>query len=115
MSKWKCCKKEPSETGKKVLCNHKGDLFVAVRLKNSYVPMPFADHYFSPSLSQPDCWCEIDFPEGLTGHIRVMPEGLDSDIITLSECEVDYPETFNDFASSLISSMGKIKKPVGMP
>lgn len=115
MSKWRCCKKDPSETGKKVLCNRKGDLFVAIRLKTFYVPMPFADHYFSPDLSHPDQWCEIDFPDRLTGLIRVLPEGIKGELITLSEYEIDYPDQFNEFANSLIASLGKLPKPKGMP
>ncbi len=110
MSKWRCCKKDPPETGKKVLCQRRGDLYVAVRLKQYYLPMPFCDHYFCDDLCYPDSWSEIDFPEGLTGYFRVlMPDR--NEVITLSEMEVDYPEKFKEFAGSLISSIATLKKP----
>lgn len=113
MSKWKCCIKEPSETGKKVLCCHKGDLYVAMRIKDYYVPMPFADHYSSTHLSHPETWCEIDFPQGLTGHVRVEEVG-GHEVITLSEAENRKWKVFEDFANMLISSIGKLKRPEGM-
>ena len=110
MDKWKCCIKEPSETGKKVLCHRKGDIYVAMRIKNYYVPMPFADHYTSTDLCHPETWCEIDFPEGLTGHVRVGNRG-GGEIITLSEAENRKWDIFEDFCKLLISSIGILKRP----
>lgn len=112
---WKCCIKEPSETGKKVLCHRRGDIYVAVRMKNYYVPMPFADHYFSPDLAQPEHWQEIDFPEGLTGYMRIMPEGIHGELITWSEYEIDYPDKFNELVLRIIKSLGKLKRPAHIP
>jgi hypothetical protein len=113
MSKWKCCKKEPSETGKKVLCQQKGDLYVAMRLYEYYIPMPFADHYFSSNLCYPETWCEIDFPERLTGLMRVLEPGK-TDLITLAEFEKANPEEFKKFADALIDSLGTLEKPSKM-
>ena len=64
-----------------------GDLYVAMRLKDLYIPMPFADHYFAPDLCKPEIWCEIDFPKGLTGHTRVATEEMKGKILTLAEAE----------------------------
>lgn len=110
MTKWNCCKKDPPETGRKVLCHRHGDIYVAMRVKQYYLPVPFCDHYFSEDLCLPDNWCEIDYPDGLTGHLRVCMSGSDK-IITLSEMEVDFPKEFHDFASSLIASIGTLKGP----
>ena len=110
MTDWKCCKKDPSETGKKVLCHRKGDIYVAMRVMQYYLPMPFCDHYFCDDLCFPETWSEIDFPPGLTGHLRVvMPDN--SNIISLSEMEVDYPHEFHEFASTMIKSIASLEKP----
>jgi hypothetical protein len=110
-SKWKDCVKEPSEIGKKVLCERNGDLFVAVRIEEYYIPMPFADHYFSKDLCKPTRWCEIDFPGELTGYYRVCPKGDGTEVIKLSECREKYPEIFWDLANAMINSIGKIPMP----
>ena len=108
-SKWFDCVKQPSETGKKVLCCRRGDFYVAVRIKNCYIPMPFADHYFSPDLCFPELWSEIDFPEPYTGIYRVAPKGDINSSIALSECEIDYPEIFKEFCEIIMGSIGKLK------
>lgn len=110
MNKWKCCKENPSETGKKVLCQQKGDLYVAMRIYEYYIPMPFADHYFCGHLCHPETWSEIDFPKGLTGHTRVALEGK-MELVTLSQLEIDNPEEFKEFAEMIIFSLGTLKKP----
>jgi len=109
---WKCCINEPSETGKKVLCFLKGDIYVATRFKDYYIPTPFTDHYFSPMLSKPEFWHEIDFPEGFTGHFRIgLPVSRDFyNFITYSEYEQDYPDDFDKLAKSMINSMGTLKR-----
>ena len=108
-NKWKCCKKEPSETGKKVLCQQQGDLYVAMRLGKYYVPIPFADHYFCKHLCFPETWSEIDFPEGLTGHIRIGVEGNEK-LLTLSELEIENPQEFKEFFDMIIESIGTLKR-----
>lgn len=111
MSQWRSCRKDPPETGKKVLCHRKGDIYVAMRLKQYYLPLPFCDHYFCDELCFPDTWCEIDFPEGLTGHLRVcMNIPGHGEVIMLSEMEVDFPEQFNKFAADMISSIATLEK-----
>jgi len=102
---WRCCKTDVPETGKKVLCHRKGDIYVAMRMKNYYIPIPFADHRFATDLSQPDLWSEISFPGALTGKNRVIIEG--GDPITFSEMEVDYPEEFCKIVARMISMLGK--------
>ena len=110
MTKWKCCKTQPPETGKKVLCQQQGDLYVAMRLKKYYLPMPFSDHYFCSDLCFPESWSEIDFPEPLTGHIRVLVKNTEK-LITLSELEVDFPDEFNHFANAMIKYIATLKRP----
>lgn len=109
MKIWHDCEKDPSETGKKVLCQQKGDIYVAVRLGKYYIPMPFADHYFCSHLCFPETWSEIDFPEGLTGHFRVLVDG--GELKKFSECEHEFPEIFNDLKKLLINSIGTLKPP----
>lgn len=110
MKKWKCCVKEPSETGKKVLCHRQGDIYVAMRIKGYYLPMPFADHYASEHLCHPESWSEIDFPEGLFGHIRVKQAGGE-EIVTLAEAEKRKWDIFEDLAKAAIASIGILKRP----
>lgn len=112
MTKWRCCKNDPPETGKKVLCHQKGDIYVAYRLLDRYIPTPFVDHYFSPNLSYPETWSEIDFPEGLFGRLMMGISGED-ELLSLAEFEVKYPEEFRGIAKMLIDSMGTLKKPDG--
>lgn len=107
---WYDCVNEPSETGKKVLCLKHGDFYVAIRLGKYYVPMPFADHYFCLDLCTPEKWCAIDFPDNLTGITKVF-QLYSNKLITLSECEIDYPDIFQEIAQSLINNMGKLKNP----
>ena len=107
---WFDCVKEPSETGKKVLCVKNGDLYVAIRLGKYYIPMPFADHHFCIDLCAPEKWCAIDFPDNLTGHTRILHPDSEK-LITLSECEIDYPEIFHELAQGLINKMGKSSHP----
>lgn len=107
---WFDCVEQPSETGKKVLCQKNGDFYVAMRYGKHYVPMPFADHYFSSDLCFPETWQEIDFPEPYTGHCRISPTGYLSEVITMSECEVTHPKIYKEFTDALIASIGKLKR-----
>lgn len=111
MTKWRDCVTDPSEIGKKVLCIRRGDVYVAIRFEEYYVPMPFADHYFSTDLCKPEKWCEIDFPEPYTGYIRVMPEGINGRVIKMSEARELNLESYWEFARKLIDSIGKIPFP----
>ena len=114
MTKWKDCVKEPSELGKKVLCQKHGDFYVAMRMDEYYIPMPFIDHYFCKDLCTPETWCEIDFPEPYTGYVRMAPEGLGSEIMKLGDLKERYPEIYRAVADPLIASIGKLPKPAGM-
>lgn len=107
---WKDCVKEPSELGKKVLCQRKGDFYVALRIEEFYLPMPFADHYFSIELCKPERWKEIDFPDPFKGYIKIVPAGTNI-IVNLSEAKEKYPDSYWQLALPLINSIGKIPKP----
>lgn len=109
--RWKCCIKEPSETGKKVLVQRCGDLYVAMRIGKRYVPMPFADHYFCEHLCYPETWHEIPFPGKLTGHTRIAIPEHNYELMTLSELEVKNPEYFKDFTDMLIASIATLPNP----
>ena len=110
---WNDCKKNPSELGKKVLCQREGDFYVATRIEEYYIPLPFADHYFCKVLCYPETWTEIHFPEPYTGYIRAMPIGCD-EMLDLSELKRIFPETYWQFVRPIIDSIGKIPRPKGM-
>lgn len=114
MNEWKDCVKEPSEIGKKVLCQRRGDFYVAMRIEDNYIPMPFADHYFCKELCFPEKWSEINYPDPYTGHIRVAPSGDLNNVIKLSDAKEKFPEVYWEFATALLISVGKIPKPEGM-
>lgn len=108
--KWKCCIKEPSELGKKVLCERNGDFYVCMRLEEYYIPMPFVDHYFSIDLCKPNKWCEIDFMEPYKGYMYVCPDGNIDNKMTLQEAKEKHPEIYYRFAETVIKSIGTLKK-----
>jgi len=113
-NKWKCCKTNPPELGKKVLCEIEGDIFVAQRYEDYYIPIPFADHPFAKQLCHPNYWCEIDFPKQLHGYTKVAPssDGNESPAeiynrsITMDEYKRVAPEDYQKLADALISSIG---------
>lgn len=112
MAIWKDCVKEPSESGKKVLCQHSGDFYVAQRLGKHYFPIPFNEHPNAEYLCFPETWCEIDFPEPYTGLIRIAVEDEETKneyLISISEAEVDYPEFYKKFYSTILSTLGSLK------
>lgn len=108
---WKDCTTEPSEIGKKVLCQRKGDFYVAMRIEDHYIPMPFADHYFSKDLCFPEKWSEINYPDSYTGYIKVAPEGDLKNIIKLSEAKEKFPDVYWKFVKPLLHNIGKIPWP----
>lgn len=112
MKKWKCCIKEPSETGKKVIVQRQGDFYVAMRIGKRYIPMPFADHYFCSHLCYPETWIDITFPDKYTGHTRIAlhEEGY-SRMLTLAQLEVEFPERFKEFSDMLIASIASLPDP----
>ena len=112
MSEWKDCIDEPSEVGKKVLCNRNGDIYVAVRFGDYYFPFPFISHYFAPDLVNPDTWSEISFPNGLTGYFRIAPDGLSGKIIKWSEAMISHPKEYEEFTNSLLKNLGSIPRPM---
>ena len=103
---WRCCIKDPPHLGKKVLCHHEGDIFVAQRFEEYYVPIPFADHPLAKGLCKPDIWQEIDFPNNLTGYMRVaFSEGASQSLI-LDEVKKEYPVLYHEMAKAMIKSIG---------
>lgn len=107
---WHDCVKDPSETGKKVLCEQNGDLYVAQRFEKYYIPLPFADHYFSKDLCFPTQWQEINFPNGLTGILRIYHQN-EQRLMSFSEWEQKYPKEFKKYIKNIIDSIGTIKSP----
>lgn len=77
----KPCEKKP-EQGKKILCMHKGDFYVAQRFGKYWFSIPFYDSEYSRYF-EPDLWCEIDFPEGYHGKIRINVDDETMDMETL--------------------------------
>lgn len=109
MNKWKCCVKEPSELGKKVLCFDKGDCFVAMRFDDYYIPIPFASHHFSFQLSKPEMWCEIDFPEGYNGHITMSVDG--GRMLNMTQLKEREPQAYKNIMKAQVLMMAKAKIP----
>ncbi len=107
---WRDCVKEPSEIGKKVLCQKDGDFYVAIRVEDYYIPIPFADHYFGKKLSKPQTWCEISFPKPYTGHLRVK-DRMTEEIMTLSDAKFRAPKAYMQFCRMIIKSIGALSRP----
>lgn len=101
---WRCCVEDPSELGKKVLCMHKGDFYVAYRFEDVYIPMPFADHPHSKHLCKPEKWQEIDFPEPFTGYVRLVLDDIAGESFTIEKVKKHHPEIYH----SMVDSMKKI-------
>lgn len=93
---YKPSEKKPVQ-GKKVLCMHKGDLYVAQRLKDYWFSIPFHDSEYSRYF-EPELWQEIDFPEGLTGIFNVI---IDNQILTMDEVDKKYPMIFEEIVEAM--------------
>ena len=110
MTKWKCCIKEPSELGKKVLCFDNGDCFVGMRFDDYYIPIPFAGHYLAFQMSKPKFWCEIDFPEGYNGRITMSVDG--GRMLNMTQLKEREPDAYKKLMNAHILMMVKAKIPV---
>lgn len=104
--KWKNCEKEPPEEGIKVLCCRRGDIYVAVKLKDYYVPVPFGTHPFAKELSKPDKWSEIDFPDGLKGKFYLFTKG---EMYDVEQQKTLFPKEYNEFCDCFIKSLSNEK------
>lgn len=93
MNSWKNPKVFIPDQGKKVLCMNKGDFYVAQRMGEYWLSIPFCDSKYAYS-SPPDLWCEIDFPEGFTGKLHF---GVDGEMLDLDEFEKRYPDQYMEF------------------
>jgi hypothetical protein len=112
--KWRDCVTDPSPVFKKVLCFRNGDLYVAMRIDEYYLPIPFSDHYFCKSLSKPQKWHQIPFPDGFTGETKISVTANLNNVITMEECEKLHPKLYREFANVMIASIGTLQKPEGM-
>jgi hypothetical protein len=115
MSEWFECKKKQPELGKKVLCHKLGDIYVAMRLENYYIPVIFENHKYSKYLCDPDLWCEIDFPNELTGYFMVAPKGLQGSILNLTECKSLHPDIYWELANKMINFIKNLSDLEGSP
>lgn len=100
MTWYKPSEKKPVQ-GKKALCMHKGDLYVAQRFKDYWFSIPFGDSCYSRYF-EPELWQEIDFPPPLTGMMLFVVN--DGEKITADELENECLEAFNDFVKGVKAS-----------
>ena len=109
MSNWKFCGIENPPQGLKVLCMHKGDLYVAQRFGKYWFSIPFYSCEFSRYF-EPDMWQYIDFPESLTGLMKVKVEGEEA-LFTIDELQKKYPTEYIAIVQSFKKSFDKKKRP----
>jgi hypothetical protein len=107
---WFDCVTQPPELGKKVLCMNRGDIYVAMRFEDKYLLWPFSEHYLAKDLLYPEIWCEIDFPPGYTGHLKVSLTGDIEDALTLEELKLVDEKSYFDFIESILKSVGSLKR-----
>jgi hypothetical protein len=97
---------KPSEglpkQGVRVLCVSKGDVWVAQRMGKYWFPIPFCDSIYA-TCTEPDLWCFIDLPNGLTGGMKVAVDN--GKLIDMDAFEKQHPEEFNDFVETLKKGM----------
>ncbi len=103
MKKWHKPKENKPPQGLKVLCMHKGDLYVAQRLGEYYFSIPFADSKFSRYFA-PDLWQEIDFPGNLKGKLLIVVEDELMDMDTL---EKKHNRIFTEMINGLLEAFKK--------
>jgi hypothetical protein len=100
VNKWKDPKIEKPEQGKKVLCEHEGDLYVAQRFGDYWFPIPFIDskysRYFPPNL-----WQEINFPNSLSGKLLVK---INLKLHDIDELEKKYPDVYVEIVNALLET-----------
>lgn len=105
MSEWINPKDRLPEQGKKVLFWRKGDCWIAQRFGEYWFPIPFTDSKFAES-TPPEKWSEIDFPDGFTGKLRIMPEDVER-LMDMDEFEEHDKEQFDKFVNAIAQSMVK--------
>lgn len=94
------------EQGKKVLCEDDGDFYILHRFKNYWFSIPFNDSKWSRH-HPPKLWQEIDFPNGLTGKVRMM---IDGSLYDMDELEKKYPKIFEEFVDDMVEYFKNNKK-----
>ena len=85
---WKTPDQEKPPQGKKILCLHKGDVYVAQRTGDYYFSLPFYDSIFSRYFV-PEKWADINLPDGLTGMIYIELDGKRLNLDELEEINPD--------------------------
>ncbi len=100
----KCSEKKPAQ-GKKVLCMHKGDFYVAQRFKDVYVPIPLSTSILARDLIHPEFWMDILFMEPFKGFMYVMKGG---ECRTIDEMEKYFPEDYEELCAAIIGTVGNL-------
>jgi hypothetical protein len=101
--KWhKPSQKKPKQ-GKKVLCMHKGDFYVAQRFKDCWFSIPFYDSKYSRYF-EPELWMEIDFPKPFSGFMWANVNGKMYDMDSLEE---EHPDVFKTIMEAIKLSFDK--------
>lgn len=85
---WKTPDQEKPPQGKKILCLHRGDVYVAQRMGDYYFSVPFYDSTFSRYFV-PEKWADINLPDGLTGMNFIK---LDDKLLNFDELEKVNPD-----------------------
>ena len=101
---WISVKDRLPRQGQKVLCERKGDVYVAIRIKDRFLCFPFNSHKFCIDFQFPELWTPINFPKKMEGLLYVLIEGEKMD---MDGFEKKYPEWFERFADDLIDNIGK--------
>ena len=107
--KWINPKKQLPQQGKKILYFKNGDIYVVQRYADLWVPIPFYDSEFAFH-EQPQLWCDIRPPNGLTGKVHVWPEDSKR-MLDLDELESFYPDLYQDFIDAQRSVWVKNENP----
>jgi hypothetical protein len=81
--------------GKKILYFKYGDIYVVQRFADLWVPVPFHDSEYAFH-DEPELWCDITPPHGLTGKIHLWPEESKR-MLDVDEIEAFYPDLYQDF------------------
>lgn len=87
--------------GQKVLVWHRGDVWVAMRMDEIWVPAPFSDSKFCDLYLQPEKWQWINFPEGYYG-INYILSAEDNESLNWERGREKYPKLFEVMKQSII-------------
>jgi len=88
--------------GLKVLYFDRGDMWVAYRFGQYWVPIPFCDSKFA-NTDPPDMWAYISLPTGYTGRMSAQ---MDGERISIDDMQIKYPTEYEDMVKSILDSIG---------